>query len=400
MSGVFFTLLVKQMGVSDALTGILSNVIYVGCSVQILSAAVVRRLPSLRIGMMILQSVQHLLYSFLFLLPFLPMPSGLRIGLFAGVYAVAAISGNLMSPARFQWMMSFVDPAHRGIFTAHKEMITLVLTVVYNLGMGRMLDYFTAQGRAEVGLQLCAVVILVLMATDVCSLLSSQEAPAVLKGSGENTSLVGAFRTNLHNPGFLKVAFTGFAWNILCFSCGAYHNVFLLQEGGCSATFIVTVGIVSNLIRLATTVYMGRFADRHGFAALAAMGFGFAALAYTTLAFWRPENAAVLYVISQIPMALALAALTGTTMNIMLPYVPPKDRVGAQGIYGAITGLSGFVGSVLGGALLAVIQKNGLVLFGVPLYAQQVLNLLSGLGVAALAVYVKRVVGTHPVVEE
>ena len=400
MSGVFFTLLVKQMGVSDALTGILSNVIFLGCSMQVFSAAFVRRLPSLRIGTLVLHSVQHLLYSFLFLLPFLPMAGGLRVALFAGVYAVAALSANLVSPARFHWMMSMVEPEHRGIFTAHKEMIALVLTIVYNLGMGRVVDHFSAAGRPDIGLKLCAATILVLMAVDIISLLRSADAPAVLNSSESSVSLGAALRTNLRNPGFVKVAVMGFGWNVLCFFCNSYHNVFLLQELQCSTTFIVAAGMGANLIRLAMSVPMGRYADRNGFARLAALGFGLAAFATGILAFWRPAGGAVLYLIYQIPFSFSMAALTGTTMNILLPYVPPKDRVSAQGIYGAITGVSGFLGSVLGGALLAVIQTKGLTVFGVSVYAQQVLNLISALGMAALAVYVRTVLCRMPQVEE
>ncbi len=400
MSGVFFTLLVKQMGVSDAVTGILSNVIYLGCSMQVLSAGFVGRLRSLRTGALVLQGVQHLLYSFLFVLPFLPLGGGLRVGLFAVVYAVAALSGNLIAPARFQWMMTFVEPHHRGIYTAHREMITLVLTIVYNLVMGQLVDHFTALGQPETGLQLCAVVIVVLLVTDTVALLRSADAPQVVENARREGNLLAAVRTNFSNRGFLMVALVGFAWNVLCFTCTAYHNVFLLQEVGCSATFIVVAGMAGNLIRLAISVPMGRIADRHGFAHLAALGFGFASIAFFVLAFWNPANGAVLYLVYQIPFSLALAALTGTTMNILLPYVPPKERVGAQGIYGAITGLSGFLGSVLGGALLAAIQKNGLTLFGVGIYAQQVLNLLAAVGVAALAVYVKKVLERQPVVEE
>ena len=73
MSGVFFTLLVKQLGVSDAVTGVLSNVMYLGFAMQAFSAAFIRRLPSLRTGALILYTGQRTLYAFLYLLPFLPL---------------------------------------------------------------------------------------------------------------------------------------------------------------------------------------------------------------------------------------------------------------------------------------------------------------------------------------
>ncbi len=396
MSGVFFTLLVKQLGVSDAVTGVLSNVMYLGFAMQAFSAAFIRRLPSLRTGALILYTGQRTLYAFLYLLPFLPLPYGTRIVLFITLYITASLAGNLISPAQFHWMMSFVQPEHRGVFTAHRDMITLVLTIVYNLGMGRVVDHFTAIGRPEIGLRLCAVTILLLMAADAVSILLSADAPGVLENARKEPSFFSAVRANLANRSFLKVVFMGCSWNILSFFCNSYHNVYLLQELQCSTTFIVTAGMVCNVLRLAVSIPVGRYADKYGFARCVTLGFLLAAVATGLLAFWRPSNGAVLYVVYQIPYSIALAALTGSLMNIILQYVPAKDRVSAQGLYGALNGLSGFTGAALGGAVLGAIQANGLVVGGVSVYAQQVLNLTSAVGMALLAVYMRRVVQKLP----
>ena len=396
MSGVFFTLLVKQLGVSDAVTGVLANVMYLGFAMQAFSAAFIRRLPSLRTGALILLTGQRLLYAFLYLLPFLPLPLGVRMTLFVALYITASLAGNLISPAQFHWMMSFVPPGHRGVFTAHRDMITLVLSIVYNLGMGRVVDHFTAMGKPEIGLRLCALTILVLMGMDAASLLLSADAPSVLENARKEPSFLSAVRANLANRSFLKVVFMGCCWNVLSFFCNSYHNVYLLQELQCSATFIAAAGMVCSVLRLLISVPMGRYADRYGFDRCVTLGFLTAAAATGLLAFWRPSNGAVLYIVYQFPYSIALATLTGSMMNIILQYVPTKDRVSAQGLYGAINGLSGFTGAALGGLVLGAVQANGLVIGGVSIYAQQVLNLVSAVGMALLAVYMRRVVQKLP----
>ncbi len=399
LSGVFFTLLVKQMGVSDAVTGILSNVVCLGCTMQAFSAAFVGRLRSLRTGALVMQILQHLMYAFLYLLPFLPMPAGARIPVFAVVYAVAAISGNLITPARFHWMMSFVKLDERGVFTAHKEMITLVITIVYNLVMGRVVDHYTALGRPETGLQLCAVTILVLMVTDSASLLRSADAPGVLADVKKSPSFGSMLRTNVKNRSFLILVLMGMVWNFSDAFSRSYHNVYLLQELDCSVTFVVIAGMVGNVIRLFLSVPLGRYADRFGFDHSVALGFGLAALANVLLIFWRPENGAVLYLLYQLPMAVALAALTGGLMNIILQYVPVKDRVGAQGVYAATNGLFSFTGTLAGGWVLSMIQTGGNRVLGIPMYAQQFLSLVSAVSMAALALFVRYVVEKLPRVE-
>lgn len=399
MSGVFFTMLVKQLGVSDAVTGILSNVVSFGCTMQVFSTAFVSRLRSLRTGTLVMQGIKHLLFAFLYLLPFLPLSLPMRILLFVVVYSVANICGNLITPARFHWMMSFVPLDGRGIFTAYKDMVSLVITIVYNLGMGRVLDHFTAMGRPDIGLKLCALTIVILMTVDSISLLISADSPEVLANVKKTPGSGAAMRACFANRSFVLLILMGMCWNFFDPFTRAYHNVYLLQELECSVTFIVIAGMVGNVVRLLFSVPMGRYADRFGFDRSVALGFGLAAASNLMMTFWTPANGAVLYLLYQIPFSVALAALTSGLMNIILQYVPPKDRVGAQGIYAASNGLLNFTGTLVGGAVLALIQKNGNAVLGIPVYAQQALSLISAIGMLFLVLYVRRVVEKLPRVE-
>lgn len=399
MSGVFFTLLVKQMGVSDALAGTLSTIVFCGSMMQSVAIAFIRKIRSIRSTVMLIQTFQYVVYALLYLLPFIPLPKPLRISLFVVLFVIAALSSHLIAPVRFHWMMSFVPNHRRGVFYAYKDMFAIIITCIYNLGMGRIVDYFTAIGYTQNALLLCAITILLLLATFLIAIHFTKDAPEVLDSVQKTPSIRTAIRDNLHNRILLKIIVVGAAWNFFCFFTTSFHNVYLLQELESSATFIVVAGLFSNVIRIFLSIPFGKFADRYGFARTLTVGFAFATVAFGILIFWRPANGQILYLIYQIPHSCALATLSGSLVNVLLQYVKPQERVSSQGIYAASNGLFTFLGSVLGGQLLTMIQTNGNHLFGISVYGQQVLSLISCIALFFLVIYTYKIVEKIPRIE-
>ena len=391
-SGAFLTLLIKQMEVSDALTGILSSVTILACSFQMFAVTFVRRRRSIKAATLFLQTLQQVLFSLLFLLPFFPLSNTVRVVLFSVLFLFSSILINLVSPAKFNWMMSFVPPGERGKFTARKEMVSLITGLVYNYIMSRVVDHFDAIGRPQVGLQLCAAVIFVLMLFHVATLLIARDAPQVLEEVRRTPTLRACMRSNFANPRFWKCLVFGAGWNFFYYMCIPYHNIYLLQELGCSFNDIAVDGIVCSLARFLFSMPLGRFSDRYGFDRGVSLGFLLVGVGLLLLVPWVPGNGKVLYLLFQFPFAAAMAALSGGMMNILYQYVPSRDRVSALGIYSTCGGLGGFLGSLIGGWILGAIQAGGNRLFGLALYPQQFLNLLGAAGMVGLALFTRLVV--------
>lgn len=71
---------------------------------------------------------------------------------------------------------------------------------------------------------------------------------------------------------------------------------------------------------------------------------------------------------------------------------PTEERPAALGIKSATGGLTSFFAALVGGAILDNIQKNGNMLFGMSVYAQQVLSLIACLICVILVVYMYTVI--------
>ncbi len=391
-SGAFLTLLIKQLGASDSLTGILSSFTIFACSFQVFSASFMRRRRSVRGTVLLMQTLQQLVVAALFLLPFIPLPGGVRVAIFAVLYLLAQISLNLVTPSKYGWMMSFVRPNNRGTFTAHNEMVSLLTGIAYNFGMSRLVDRFAAAGRTDISLALCAVAIAVCMGFHVFSLVKARDSAEVLQQVRQNPPLLASLRTSLSDPVFLKLLGAAVLFNIFSHMVVPYLSVYMLQELGLTVTFITLGSILSCGFRFVLSPAVGRMADKKGFDYSVAVGMVMAALAYGMLLFWMPANGAVLYLIYQLPLAIINSTTASGFNNLLYQYTPPKDRVSALGLYAAIAGFAGFLGSLVGGAILAAVQAAGNQVLGLPLYGQQLLAGISAVGFAVTLVYIRTVI--------
>lgn len=394
--GTFLTLLIKQMDVSDALTGIISSMTILALGTQMFSAAFIRRRRSIRASVLFMQTAQQVLTCLLFLLPFLPLPAAAKPILFAVLLLLSSMLNNLITPVKFNWLNSFVNPERRGIFTAHKEMVSLFTGLIYNFVMSRVVDYFAENGHPDIGLKLCALVIFIFMICHVVTLLIARDAPKVMEDTRQSPPLLPAIRESLTNPTFMKVLTFALGWNIFCCFFSSYQTVFLLQDVGASTTYIAVTGIVGSLVRIAVSPFMGKYSDRHGFAKACRLGFTFATAAYGMMAFQTPGNGKLLYMLYQILVAIGMSTIAGGLLNILFEYVEARDRVGAMSIYCALAGFGGFLGSLAGGALLDAIQKAGNRFLGMNVYAQQVLAGIGCLGLIATILYGKYVLEKTP----
>ncbi len=391
-TGAFFTLLVKQLGVSDAMAGILSSIAAIAYLFQLFAAVFVSRWRSIRKTVLIMNTLQQLLSSAMYLLPFMPLSSGGKVGLFALLYLVSLAFSNLILPTKFSWMMSFVQPQNKGSFTASKEMVSLITGLVYNFGMSRLVDHFNAAGKQHISLILCAAVIFAVTVLHVISLLVAHDAPAVLEDVRKTPSFVGSLRTNFGNKNFRKILVISGGWGLFANICNPYQSVYLLQDLGQSMTFISAAFIVYSVLRFFVSKPLGRLADKHGFDKAVEWGFAVFGIGCFMFAFWVPANGAVLYMLYQIPYAISMALLSGGLYNILYQYIPPKDRVSALGLYWTVCGVIGFVGALIGGWILDAVQAVGNQLFGITIYGQQIQHAIVALGMLGMVIYDRLVV--------
>ena len=97
----------------------------------------------------------------------------------------------------------------------------------------------------------------------------------------------------------------------------------------------------------------------------------------------------VLFMLYRIFEAIAWAGISSAFINLVYDYVSPERRADAIAVTQVISGIVGFLTTLVVGFLVEHIQQNGNALFGIPIYAQQVTGLISAVMCVVVILYLQ-----------
>jgi len=278
--------------------------------------------------------------------------------------------------------MSMVDDRRRGRFTAAKDMISLTCGMAFGFTMGLMVDHYEAVGDLNRAFLIGGIALFAMTVGHTLVLIFSQERPP--EPDNRPAAVGFSLRRLLSNRAFLRVLIL----ITLCRVAGAvaapFYGTYKVKELGFSMTFVALMDILYAVVRVSGSMFLGKYADRTSFARLWHLSCLFGIACYMVYVFIVPANGKMLYFGYEFFWALYGAGIDNCMLNLVYENVSHEDRVGAYALSTAIGGLLGFGVTVLLSRLVAVIQQNGNMLFGIHAYAQQFLSA----GAAALHVVI------------
>ena len=137
---------------------------------------------------------------------------------------------------------------------------------------------------------------------------------------------------------------------------------------------------------------IGRFADKFSFCKMLYICFGMEALAFLTAAFITPANGKVMYIVFYVLYCIGCAGINSAVINLIYDYVGTYERIGALALVNTASGFAGFLSTLAVSPLVEYIQGNNNKIFGVSMYAQQLLPLFSLVVVGVILLYLVLVI--------
>ena len=190
----------------------------------------------------------------------------------------------------------------------------------------------------------------------------------------------------------LKVIGVGVLWNLASGLSVSFFASYAREELAFSFTVITIISTVGSFARIFASPVIGRLADKRSFSFSMTVCFAIIAVGFLSVCFTTPETRWI-YIVYTCLHGIAYAGINSGVINLIYDYVVPEDRAVALGIKNSIGGIVGFLAALVSGAILAGIQaKGGFRIFGLNLYAQQVLSFMSFVAVVLLIVYMRFVV--------
>lgn len=385
---VYLAKIATYIGISDALTGILTSFVSLGCAFQIVAIFLSKYKPVKR-WVTLLHIVSQTMFALLYIVPLTPLSRTVKTVVFILLLLLAHIVHNVINAPKINWFMSLVEDKKRGKFTANKEIVSLVGGMVISYLLGLLIDYYSGTGEIRTAFILTGVGLFALMILHSLTLIFSKEKPSETQSvKFPKTEL----KELLQNKNIFKLILVSALWNIANYATVSFSGTYQTKELGFSTTFASVIVIVGSFARVCFSKPFGRFADKHSFANMLCICFAVEAVAFGINTFTLPTNGKAVYFIYYVFYCIGQAGINSSLINLIFDYVKEEQRTSALALNQTIYGLSGFLITLALSPILAVIQRNGNSVFGIPLYAQQLFSLFSAVVSLGLIAYILFVV--------
>lgn len=371
VAGTYLAMITKEIGVSDTLTGIISSFISLGCVFQLF--AMLLRKGNTKKTVIALSVLNQLLFMSLYMIPLVGGGKNIKTAVFIAVILFAYFFYNVAHPKKIDWFMSLVDYEKRGVFTAKKEMVSLIAGMVFTFVMGTLVDHCRAIGQMRAAFVICGAVIFVLMLLHTLTMIFTVEKPGEHTEKAKKRELLSV----LKDKNILKITVVFVLWNIATYSSTPYYGTYQIGELGFSQSFVAVLGVLYAFARISFSFMWGRYADKRSFAEMLRLCFAVAALGFLFNVFCVPANGKLFYTLYYIFNAIAMGGINSALINLCYDYVEEEKRADALAISLAIAGIFGFLSTLAVSPLVTYIQNRGNRILGMQVYAQQVLSLIA-----------------------
>lgn len=385
----YLSKLLATIGLTDMQIGVISSFITLAFLFQLASIFVVGHIRNVKAAGMLFNTLSSLLFTGLYLIPFLPFARPVKTALVVVCILAAYFCNYFMTSMIYKWGNSFVDPGKRGVYSAEKEMISLLSGMLFTFLVGFMMDRYEAAGNLYGSFLFITIAGLCI---SVCNFVSLALIRRVQSEEAQRRrSMREIFQNTLGNAAFRHVVLL-----TVLFDCGRYltigfMGIYKVKDLMLTVGTVQVINIAGNLARFFISKPFGRFSDRTSYARGMELALCIASLGFFLNMFSQP-SAKVFVVLFTILYSVSSAGTNQNSLNIVYSYVPMEYFVPACAIKNSIGGVCGFLSSLLGARILSAVQANGNVILGVPLYGQQLLSALSFLVLLAAVLYVHFVI--------
>ncbi len=253
VTGAFLATLLKKTGFTDAQSGIITQVAAFSLVAQLLSVFV-RKNKGVKPWLIGMHLINQTLFLLLYAVPFFDIPTAAKQIIFVIMYLGSYLIAQVISPYKLPWMMSFVDDGKRGVYTAIKEMTSLVGGMALSFTMGSVVDHYSALaesdptgtvlgfGYDEFSLILCGATVFVSMILHTVSIAvmkeRSPEEVDRMTPAREKQSLVAVLKKTFSNHALVKLIFIDIMWQSASGVATAFYSVYAITDLGFSLQFV------------------------------------------------------------------------------------------------------------------------------------------------------------------
>lgn len=394
VADAFLAKLLEAIGISDYLIGIISSFVSLAFVFQLLSIFLVKiKIPKKDI-VMIGDAASSFFFMLLYLIPFINVPSEVRKVLVVAFVMLGYAIKYLIASMYFKWANSFVEPSLRAVYSANKEIISLISGIVFTSVFGYITDKFESLGNINGAFLFISVSVFVIeVCSFVCLKLIKKEADDT---DDSSITFREVFSNTFSNRNFRNVIIMESIQKFAIYFTLGFMGIYKTKELMMSVLLIQMINIVSCAARMILSKPFAVYSDKNSFAKGMEVGIIFAAAAFFINIFTTPSTW-YLVIPFTVLYNVSCAGTGQNSFNIAYSYVPLSCITQAIAIKNSVSGICGFAASIVGGIVLDAVQKNSNMLFGIHINAQQLLSAVSFVLLCVSALFIHFVIAKQKV---
>lgn len=397
VADAFLATLLGEMGMGDAIIGVISSLISLAFLFQLFSIFIVQHIRNVKAVAIPIHCVSQMFFLFLYLLPFFDIPKHFRAAVVVGCLLIAYFGNYLVTSLIFNWGNAYVDPNGRASFAATKEIISLLSGITVSFLMGQAIDLFMETGNIRGGFLFIAVMMLLINIGDFICLMLIKNQKQEKKTQEKAEPFWQVVRMLFADKSFVCTVIVHAIWSISVYMTVGFMGTYKTKELFLSVSLVQIINIAAYLARALFSKPIARYADKYSYANGISLGMVIAAVSYLVNIFTTP-SLWWLVIVHTVLYHVSCAGTSQNLINLTYSYVDKKYFVQASAIKFSISGLCGFAASMVGSGILEAIQNGGNALFGVTVYGQQVLSAISLIIVLIGIVFVKAVMEKQTII--
>lgn len=369
VTGAYLATLTAELGMSDALTGILTAFVSLGQGFQLIALFITSKSRQKR-QTTILQSINQLCFALIFFVPFLSDHVEAKIIVFVILFLTGHALNNVAFPGKTNLYMSQVDDKIRGRFTAIKEIVSLVVGMFFSFTISYFIDNLKANNNTRGAFLLCGIVIVVLAIIHALTVIFAHEK---IDTEENKITIKEVFSKISKNKEVRKVIFLPVLWYIAHYAATPFNGSYMVGELGFSLTVVSVLTALATMGRVVASRPLGKMADKYSFPSMLNVCYIIAAVGFFIQIFTTPKTN-WLFPVGYILYYISMAGINSGEINLIYDFVSPEMRVSVLAIKNFLAGTAGFLTTLAVSPIVEYIQAHNNFLMNMTIYAQQVTN--------------------------
>jgi MFS family permease len=373
-AGAFIIGYALLLGTNDFQIGIISALPFALQIFQIFSAIIVQKIGGRRLFVSIVVFLARSVFVVLAVLPFVVIYSpDKKILILIYVLVFYNINAVMGGNAWTSWVGDLFPERIRGAYFGFRNGIFSILTVIFNLIGGLILDYFIGLNLEKVGFSI--LMFLAAMFGTAGALLFFKHPERYVEKSKEINYLALIFEP-FKNQYFRKILVFFFLWNVGIGISSAFFGVHMIKNLHMSFSSIAFFQMLLAAIAFLSSKLWGKFIDRFGSKSVLLTNAIFICVLPIVWLFPTRENVLPVF-LDPIISGVCWTGFNLAAFTFPIALSPKDKREFYLAVFGIVVGLGYLISSIIGGIIAQSLSEWHITLFGRSFLNLHVLFLIS-----------------------